>query len=99
MQANYMDAVKIAQQAMNASKHEAAVVDFERAIKIDATQPLAHVGLAETRLQQGDIEAAVQSARMAVQYRPNFGRAQWALALCLSRLAETRESLDAKNDC
>lgn len=93
-----MTAVKAAQQSTKAGRHEAATADFEKAIEIDASEPLAYVGLAETLLIQGNVEAAVGVARQAVKSRPNFGRAQLGLAQCLCRLAEASDSPDARND-
>jgi tetratricopeptide (TPR) repeat protein len=97
MSPNYMTAVKAAQKSTHAGKHQAAVTAFERAIAMDATEPLAYVGLADALLAQGNVEAAVGVAREAVGYRPNFGRAQLVLARCLCRQAEITDSFEAKN--
>ncbi|MGO8673364.1 MAG: tetratricopeptide repeat protein [Capsulimonadaceae bacterium] len=98
MELTYMTAVKSAQQSMNAGRYQAAVLKFEHAIEIDTTEPLAYVGLAETLLNQGNLQAALGAAREAVRHRPNFGRAQVGLARCLCQVAESCDSPEAKED-
>lgn len=97
MNPHYLTAVKAAQNSTDSGRLQAAVTGFEQAIAIDATEPLAYVGLAEALLDQGNVEAAVEVAREAVRRRPNFGRAQLRLAKCLCRLAETIDSFEAKS--
>ena len=87
-----MDTVQAGEQSMTAGKYEAAITKFELALEMDRSQPLAYVGLAAALSYQGKSDAAVDVAREAVKRRPNFGRAQLALAKCLCHSAETVDS-------
>jgi Flp pilus assembly protein TadD len=68
------------------------VQHFERAVQMQPRHAKALAGLGEQYLQAGDLEKANTVLERSVSVNPNDSKAQYDLALVLSKLGKTYEA-------
>jgi len=68
-------------QAWTFSDHDGAQAAYERALAADPTLKIVHVGLANTAMRRGDVEAARQHFDLAIAALPSNANARYGRAL------------------
>jgi Tfp pilus assembly protein PilF len=70
---------------------------FSRVLQLDVTDVGAHIGFGQSRLQQGDPQAAAGAFRRALQYEPYNATAAYNLSVSLTRAGRTQEGREASS--
>jgi len=81
--------------ALDRGELEAAEQGFLSALESAPENPIAWLGLAETRERQGDFVEALRAARRAVQIAPDLAPARLVTGRLLVRVGATDEALEA----
>jgi len=98
LNADYLPArVKLAESLLDAGNIDESRRLFEALAREPASEPAAHLGLGRIAAARGDHAAAVSHLERAVQLFPEWGAAQYALALsyrALGRRDEAQRALE-----
>jgi tetratricopeptide (TPR) repeat protein len=84
-----------AQSHQKLGSTDQALETYRRLANLPDSDPWHFVGLAGQQLIEGQNDAAVQSARRAVELAPSLPEAQYQLGLVLARREEWREAAEA----
>ncbi|NLE43637.1 MAG: tetratricopeptide repeat protein [Chloroflexi bacterium] len=74
---------------------EAAVAEFEAALRLRENMPEALIGMSHVKMQEGDYGAAIEMLRNALTQLPSSPEAHFALAEAFARSGDAAQSCDA----
>jgi tetratricopeptide (TPR) repeat protein len=86
--------VALGQALKAAARHEEAAESYQRAIRLDGMNALAHLGLGELKIAGGRPEEAVAEFELALKRRPALIGAHLGLGNALASLGRNEEALE-----
>lgn len=90
---------KLGSVYLETTQYAEAMDAFNRALAIDGDNPIAYVGRARARLEQGDPEGALEDAMIAAELVHQLPRAHYIIGRSLVTLGRPQEAREALELC
>lgn len=84
--------LRLADSLLETSRLKEAQAAYQKVIRADSNCAAAYYGFGRVQAAAGDLAAAVESFRKSVELFPDYGPAQYALALAYRRLGKEADS-------
>lgn len=80
---------------MKLEKYHEALSYYNRAINLDATNPVFYCNRAAAYSKIGELQKAIDDCKMSLRYDPNYSKAHGRLGLAYSKLNRHQEAIEA----
>lgn len=80
---------------MKEEKFQEAINHYNKAINLDATNPVFYCNRAAAYSKINELQKAIEDCKMSLRYDPNYSKAYGRLGLAYSKLNRHEEAIDA----